>query len=152
MRAVIQRVGRAKVSVDGETIGEIGLGLLVLLGAARGDSENLVQQMVDKIINLRIFPDSDDKMNLSLLDVQGEVLVVSQFTLFADCTRGRRPFFGDAEEPERADHLCGVFQKSLSDKGVVVGTGRFGAMMDVELMNHGPVTIILDSDDLRRKK
>jgi D-tyrosyl-tRNA(Tyr) deacylase len=152
MRAVIQRVGRAKVSVSGETTGEIGLGLLILLGVAPGDDDSIAQEMVDKIANLRIFPDAAEKMNLSLLEVQGAALVVSQFTLFADCTRGRRPYFGDAAEPRRAEELCGVFKHMLRDQGVSVESGRFGAMMDVELLNHGPVTIILDSQDLKRKR
>ena len=152
MRAVIQRVGRAKVSVSGESTGEIGLGLLILLGVAPGDDYSIAQEMVDKIANLRIFPDAAEKMNLSLLEVQGAALVVSQFTLFADCTRGRRPYFGDAAEPRRAEELCGVFKHMLRDQGVSVESGRFGAMMDVELLNHGPVTIILDSQELKRKR
>ncbi|MDP7040673.1 MAG: D-aminoacyl-tRNA deacylase [Myxococcota bacterium] len=152
MRAVIQRVGRAKVSVSGETTGEIGLGLLILLGVAPEDDKTIAQQMADKIVNLRIFPDAEEKMNLSLLDVQGSALVVSQFTLFADCTRGRRPYFGDAAEPQEAEELCGAFKHMLRDQGLSVESGRFGAMMDVELLNHGPVTIILDSQELKRKR
>ena len=152
MRAVVQRVSRAKVTVAGETTGEIGRGVLILLGVAPADDEAVAKQMVDKISTLRIFADEADKMNLSLLDMEGEALVVSQFTLFADCTRGRRPYFGDAAEPAHATKLCDTFKTILGEKGIQVGSGRFGAMMDVELLNDGPVTIILDSDELGRKR
>ena len=146
MRAVVQRVSRATVSVDGEITGEIGKGLLVLLGVAGRDSEADAEYLVEKIVNLRIFEDADDKMNLSLLDIAGELLVVSQFTLYGDTRRGRRPSFIDAAPPERANELYEHFVARSRKRVKKVGTGRFQAMMDVELVNDGPVTIMLDSE------
>jgi D-tyrosyl-tRNA(Tyr) deacylase len=145
MRAVIQRVTRAKVTVGDEVTGEIGNGLLVLLGVADGDTEKEALYILDKTLNLRIFEDIDEKMNLSLLDVKGELLVVSQFTLYGDTRRGRRPSFIEAAAPERADELYRFFVEKARETVPRVATGRFQAMMDVELVNSGPVTIILDS-------
>ena len=148
MRVVIQRVSRAKVSVSGETTGEIGRGVLVLLGVSRRDSEKEAVYLVEKTINLRIFEDADGKMNLSLPDIQGEMLVVSQFTLYGDARRGRRPSYIEAAAPERANELYEVFVAEAKKQIAKVETGRFQAMMDVELVNDGPVTILLDSDKL----
>jgi len=152
MKAVIQRVSRASVSVAGEKVGEIGLGLLALLGVAREDVEEDLEFLADKLATLRIFEDDEGKMNLSLLDVGGELLVVSQFTLLADSTRGRRPSFFDAMAPEDAEAMVGRFVTRLKWKGLKVEQGVFGAMMDVELNNQGPVTIILDSTIKRKKR
>ncbi|HQU86600.1 MAG TPA: D-aminoacyl-tRNA deacylase [Pyrinomonadaceae bacterium] len=146
MRAVLQRVSRAKVSVDGEITGEIGKGILVLLGVSREDSEKEAVYLLEKTLNLRIFEDENDKMNLSLLDVQGELLVVSQFTLYGDARKGRRPSFIDAAAPEPANELYEYFVAEARKQIEKVATGRFQAMMDVELVNDGPVTILLDSD------
>ena len=145
MRAVLQRVSRGKVTVDGEVTGEIGKGLLVLLGVGNSDGESDATFLVDKIVNLRIFDDQAGKMNLSLLDIDGGLLVVSQFTLYADARKGRRPSYINAADPDLANKLYEFF---VSESGKYVGnvqTGRFQAMMDVELVNDGPVTIILES-------
>ena len=146
MRAVVQRVKRAKVTVGREITGEIGKGLLVLLGVSVRDSETDAAYLVDKTLNLRVFEDADDKMNLSLLDIKGELLVVSQFTLYGDATRGRRPSFIDAAPPIRANTLYEVYVTEARKQLNRVETGRFQAMMDVELINDGPVTILLDSE------
>ena len=146
MRAVIQRVSRAKVTVEGEITGEIGRGMLVLLGVSRDDTEREAVYLLDKTLNLRIFEDAEDKMNLSLLDAGGELLVVSQFTLYGDATRGRRPSFIDAAPPIRANTLYEAYVAEARKQIKRVETGRFQAMMDVELVNDGPVTILLDSD------
>jgi D-tyrosyl-tRNA(Tyr) deacylase len=146
MRAVVQRVSRVRVTVDGEITGEIGRGLVVLLGVAGRDSEKDAEYLVEKIINLRIFQDADDKMNLSLLDIKGELLVVSQFTLYGDTRRGRRPSFIDAAPPNKANQLYEYFVAKAREQVEKVGTGRFQAMMDVDLVNDGPVTIMLDSE------
>lgn len=146
MRAVVQRVSRAKVTVGEAITGEIGKGLLVLLGVSVRDSEKDASYLADKVLNLRIFEDAEDKMNLSLLDIKGELLVVSQFTLYGAVTRGRRPSFIDAAPPERANHLYEVFVAEAGKQIENVRTGRFQAMMDVELVNDGPVTILLDSE------
>lgn len=146
MRAVIQRVSRASVTVGSEITGEIGKGLLVLLGVSVRDTEKDATYLVDKVLNLRIFEDAEEKMNLSLLDIKGELLVVSQFTLYGDVTRGRRPSFIDAAPPERANHLYEAFVAEAGKQIDGVQTGRFQAMMDVELVNDGPVTILLDSE------
>jgi len=146
MRAVVQRVSRAKVTVGDEVTGQIGKGLLVLLGVSVRDTDKDAIYLVDKILNLRVFEDAQDKMNLSLLDIKGELLVVSQFTLYGDVTRGRRPSFIDAAPPERANHLYEAFVGAAGKQVANVQTGRFQAMMDVELVNDGPVTILLDSE------
>ena len=145
MRLVVQRVKRAEVRVDGEVVGRIGPGLLVLLGAGEGDGAADVAWCVDKVVNLRVFEDDAGKMNRSLLDVAGALLVVSQFTLYGDCRHGRRPSFTAALEPTAAAALCDELVRQARALGVGVETGRFGAMMDVELVNDGPVTLLLDS-------
>jgi D-aminoacyl-tRNA deacylase len=146
MRAVVQRVKRAKVTVGSEVTGEIGKGLLVLLGVSVRDTERDAAYLSDKTLNLRVFEDAEDKMNLSLLDIKGELLVVSQFTLYGDATRGRRPSFIDAAPPIRANTLYEVYVAEARKQIGKVQTGRFQAMMDVELVNDGPVTILLDSE------
>ena len=145
MRAVIQRVSRAKVTVDGEITGEIGRGILVLLGVSREDSEKEALYLLEKTLNLRIFEDAEGKMNLSLLDIAGDLLVVSQFTLYGDARKGRRPSYIKAAEPLEANRLYEFFVSEARRQIGRVGTGRFQAMMDVELVNDGPVTILLDS-------
>lgn len=145
MRAVLQRVTRARVEVAGHTVGEIGVGLLVLVGVARDDSASDVDYLAEKVVNLRVFEDDQGKMNQSLLDTRGAVLAVSQFTLYGDARRGRRPSYIDAAEPEKANELYEHFIAQVRDKGVKVETGVFQAMMEVELINNGPVTILLDS-------
>lgn len=148
MRALLQRVSRAEVRVAGESVGAIDGGLVVLLGVGKGDGEADSAALAKKVAELRIFADADDKMNLSVQDVGGAVLVVSQFTLHADVRKGRRPYFGNAEAPERANALCEHFSAQLCARGLTVATGRFGAMMEVELVNDGPVTLWLDSAEL----
>ncbi len=148
MRACIQRVRRASVVVDGETVGRIELGLLVLLGVGRDDTHEDARAMADKIVGLRIFPDEDDKMNRSLEDIGGAMLVVSQFTLWGDCRKGRRPSFIQAAPPELGEPLYEAFVRAVADRGIHVETGRFRAHMDVELVNDGPVTLLLDSQKL----
>jgi len=145
MRAVVQRVIRARVTVDGWTTGEIGIGLLVLLGVGREDAEADVTYLAEKIVGLRIFEDQDGKMNRSVADVGGSVLAVSQFTLYGDVRRGRRPSFDAAAPPEPARRLYEKFVASIQTAGLRCETGRFQAMMQVELVNEGPVTILLDS-------
>ena len=145
MRAVVQRVQQSSVKTNGEIVGRIGQGLLVLLGVAKGDGSKDVDYLVNKILNLRIFEDEDGKMNQSLLEIGGELLAVSQFTLLADCRKGRRPSFIAAAEPEKATELYETFIERVRQKGVAVQTGRFGAMMEVALINDGPVTIIIES-------
>jgi D-aminoacyl-tRNA deacylase len=148
MRALIQRVSHASVTVDEKVVGDIGKGLLIFLGIGLEDTENTVKTLVDKIVQLRIFSDEQGKMNLSLLDVQGEVLVVSQFTLHADVSRGRRPSFTKAAPPSMAIPLYELFKETCMKYSLTVESGVFGAYMDVELLNSGPVTIWLDSDEL----
>jgi D-aminoacyl-tRNA deacylase len=145
MRAVVQRVSFARVKVAGEVVGEIGTGLLVLLGAAAEDGDDDAAQLASKIVGLRIFEDEAENMNRSLLDVGGALLVVSQFTLLGDCRKGRRPSFTQAMEPVEAERLCDLFVRRCAELGPRVETGRFRAMMDVELCNRGPVTMLLDS-------
>ncbi len=145
MRAVIQRVSRASVTVEGETVGSIGKGLLVLLGVAVTDGEKDADYLVEKTLNLRIFDDSDGKMNLSVIEAEGGLLVVSQFTLLADSRKGRRPSYTDAARPEDANRLYEYFVSRAGRSVANIATGRFQAMMDVELVNDGPVTILLDS-------
>ena len=144
MRAVIQRVTHASVSVEDQVIGAIGPGLVILLGVAQGDGETEARWLADKIVNLRIFRDEDGKFNRSALDVGGEVLVISQFTLLGDARRGRRPSFTNAAPPEVAEPLVDVFVDLVRQHGVHVATGRFGAFMLVEIHNDGPVTLVLD--------
>ncbi|GBC59609.1 D-tyrosyl-tRNA(Tyr) deacylase [Desulfonema ishimotonii] len=145
MRAVIQRVRESAVSVEERIVGQIGRGILVLLGVADGDTEKEADFLADKIIHLRIFEDDAGKMNRSLTDIGGELLVVSQFTLLGDCRKGRRPSFAHAAGPETANRLYEYFVSRVRETGVPVQTGRFRAMMDVRLVNDGPVTLILDS-------
>jgi D-tyrosyl-tRNA(Tyr) deacylase len=148
VRAVVQRVSRAGVTVDGESVGAIKRGLLVLLGISGRDSDADVLYYVEKILNLRIFEDEQDKMNLSVLDLSGDLLVVSQFTLYGDTRRGRRPSFIDAARPAEANRLYEHFVGECRKKIARVETGRFQATMDVELVNDGPVTILIDSEKL----
>ena len=145
MRAVIQRVKKSSVVVNRHIIGEIGKGLLVLVGIAKDDKTGDADYLADKIINLRIFEDEAGKMNRSLFETGGEMLVVSQFTLLGDCRKGRRPSFFDAAEPDKAKELYHYFSKQVKKKRIPVKTGEFRAMMDVSLINDGPVTLIIES-------
>jgi D-tyrosyl-tRNA(Tyr) deacylase len=145
MRAVLQRVRRARVVVGEEVVGQIDAGLLVLLGVAPTDTPEDARWLADKTVGLRIFADADDKMNRSVADLGGSVLVVSQFTLYGDCSKGRRPSFISAAPPEIAVPLYEAFVNAIKAQGVPTTTGRFGAMMQVELVNDGPVTLILES-------
>jgi D-aminoacyl-tRNA deacylase len=145
MRVVVQRSKDASVTVDGEVTGQITKGLVLLVGVTHADKEEDALFLADKISNLRIFEDADGKMNLSLMDVGGEILSVSQFTLYGDCRKGRRPNFMEAARPDQAIQLYEVFNSMLREKGIRVETGIFGAMMDVQLINDGPVTLIVDS-------
>jgi D-aminoacyl-tRNA deacylase len=145
MRAVVQRVTRASVQVDGEVVGRIGLGWLVLLGVARGDTDADADRLAEKVVGLRAFADEQGKMNRSVAEVSGAVLVVSQFTLLGDCRKGRRPSFDEAAEPAEAERLYLRFAAAVGAAGVPVATGVFRAMMQVELVNDGPVTFLLDS-------
>jgi D-tyrosyl-tRNA(Tyr) deacylase len=149
MRAVLQRVSRASVRVSGSTRGEIGRGLVVLLGVRSDDSTTDLQWLSEKIVNLRIFEDLDGKMNRSLADIDGEMLIISQFTLYGDCRKGRRPGFSTAAPPETAEPMYERFIQDVKDKQIRVATGIFGATMEVELVNDGPVTLLLDSDKTR---
>jgi len=145
MRAVLQRVSRASVTVGGEVVGQIERGILVLLGVEADDTDEDARQLADRTIALRIFDDADGKMNLSLEDIGGSLLVVSQFTLLGDCRKGRRPSFIGAAPPELAEKLYNTFIGAAGSRGIPVATGRFRAMMDVKLVNDGPVTLLLDS-------
>ena len=145
MRAVVQLVKKAAVSVNGSVISEIGPGLLVLLGIRKNDIPGDARIVAEKIAHLRIFPDKSKLMNLSLLDVGGQMLVVSQFTLYGDCRKGRRPSYSNAAPPAQAEELYEVFMRETAELGIRVAAGKFQAMMDVELINQGPVTILLDS-------
>jgi D-tyrosyl-tRNA(Tyr) deacylase len=145
VRAVVQRVARASVSVEGAVVGSIGPGLLVLLGVAKGDSEQDAEQLAERVVHLRIFPDAEGHMNRSVFDERGGVLVVSQFTLLGDARKGRRPSFIDAAPPDEANRLYECFAARAAESGLEVARGVFRAMMDVELVNRGPVTILLDS-------
>ena len=145
MRAVVQRVTNADVKIDGRVNGKIDDGLLVLLGVGNGDTEEDMKYIADKIIKLRIFSDENDKMNLSLEDVGGSMLVISQFTFYGDCSHGRRPYFGNAMEPVSANEMYEKFVAYIREQGIHTETGEFGADMKVSLTNDGPVTIILES-------
>jgi D-tyrosyl-tRNA(Tyr) deacylase len=146
MRAVVQRVSRASVTVDGEVIGAIERGLCVLVGVGKRDTKADAEQLADKLVGLRIFEDEAGKINRSLLDVGGSLLCISQFTLFADVTRGRRPSFADAMEPDAAKQLFDTLCDACRARGAVVATGRFRAKMQVELVNDGPVTLLVDTE------
>jgi D-aminoacyl-tRNA deacylase len=152
VRIVLQRVTRASVTVDGETVGSIQSGLLLLVGVADGDTEDDARRLAQKCAEMRIFSDDAGRFNLSLLDAGGEALVVSQFTLLADTRRGRRPSFEAAAPPDIAEPIVEAFATAMRQAGVHVATGRFGAKMDVELVNDGPVTIVVDSAELERPR
>jgi D-tyrosyl-tRNA(Tyr) deacylase len=145
MRAVVQRVSAASVRVGDEVVGRIGRGLLVLVGVARADGEREADYLAEKVAHLRVFEDDDGKLNRSVLDVGGEVLVVSQFTLLGDCRKGRRPSFIEAADPERGNRLYGHFVERVVRAGIPVQTGRFRALMAVSLVNDGPVTLVIDT-------
>lgn len=144
MKGLIQRVKRASVTIDGKVYSKINQGILILLGVEKGDNEQNADKLADKLCKLRIFEDEDGKMNKSILDVNGEILIVSQFTLAGDCKKGTRPSFDKAELPQRANELYKYFVDLIKQKNIPVGTGVFGAMMDVELVNDGPVTFMLE--------
>ena len=148
MRLLVQRVKNSNVVVEGKTIGEIGQGFMVLLGVAPTDTKETADFLVQKLINLRVFEDENEKLNLSLMDIKGEILSISQFTLYANCKKGRRPSFLDAAKPEISKPLYEYFNKALENAGVHTETGIFGAMMKVSLINDGPTTIILDSKEI----
>jgi len=147
LRVVVQRSKEARVEVEGQTVGEIRQGLVLLVGIRHEDTINDVRWMADKLVNLRIFEDEDGKMNRSLLETGGQILSISQFTLYGDCRKGRRPNFMAAARPEQAEPLYEQFNQLLREHGVDVQTGRFGAMMDVKLTNWGPVTLVIDSEN-----
>lgn len=151
MRLVVQRVTESNVKVDNKIVGKIDNGFMVLVGISNDDNEQIIDKMIDKLINLRVFEDENEKMNLSLLDIEGSILSISQFTLYADCKKGRRPSFVDAAKPSLAKPLYEYFNEKIEEKGIKVEKGIFGAMMDVMLINDGPVTIILDSDEIIKK-
>lgn len=148
MRAVIQRVSRASVKVEGNTLGSIRCGLLIFLGVGEGDTEADLRYIADKAAGLRIFCDENGKMNLSVVDVGGEVLVISQFTLYGDCRKGKRPSFSKSMEPEAANKMYEQFIENFKSRGIKTEHGEFGADMKVELLNDGPVTILLDSSKI----
>ncbi len=152
MRALLQRVVQASVQVDGQMVGRIGKGLLIFVGVGRHDDHDDAVSLADKAVDLRIFPDHEGRSNLSLLDAGGSALVISQFTLYADCRKGRRPSFSDAADPGPAEALVKEFHLALERRGVTTASGRFGAHMDVSLQNDGPYTILLDSEALARPR
>lgn len=145
MRVVVQRSKQASVTVEQEIVGQIEHGLVLLVGMTHTDTEKEVEYMAEKVANLRIFEDEEGKMNRSVLDTGGQILSISQFTLYGDCRKGRRPSFIEAARPEQAEPLYDLFNRKLRERGLVVETGRFGAMMDVQLLNHGPTTLIIES-------
>lgn len=144
MKVIIQRVKSASVSIDSKIYSQIGQGLLVFLAIKFGDNEENIDYIVQKIINLRIFSDESDKMNLSIQDIKGEILLISQFTLYANCQKGNRPSFTEAEKPEVAENLYNKFIEKLKQSNIIVKTGQFRALMDISLINNGPVTIELE--------
>ncbi|MGE5443701.1 MAG: D-aminoacyl-tRNA deacylase [Ignavibacteriales bacterium] len=145
MRAVVQRVKEARVEVEGEVAGRIGEGILLFLGIRKDDAQDDIKYLVEKALGLRMFDDNAGEMNLSIAEVGGEILVVSQFTLYGDCRKGRRPSFDEAASPDMAERLYGIFVEEVKKRGINVQTGRFRALMDIHLINSGPVTILLDS-------
>lgn len=145
MKAVVQRVLKANLKVDGKLISEIGKGMVIFLGVGKGDEKSSLEKMAKKLSNLRIFEDKNGKMNLSIKDIGGQILLVSQFTLFADCSHGNRPSFFDAEVPERANEFYLEMEKLLKNENIIVKMGVFGADMKIEALNDGPVTIMMDS-------
>lgn len=152
MRAVLQRVKEADVKIEGKVYGSIKKGYMILVGFNADDNQQIIDRLVEKIIHLRVFEDENQKMNRSLVDVEGSILSISQFTLYADCRKGRRPSFIDAAKPDISSPLYDYFNEALKNKGIHVETGIFGADMKVSLINDGPVTIVLDSDELIPKK
>lgn len=148
MRIIIQRSKKSKVTIDNKINGKISQGFVLFVGFTHSDNENIIDKMIEKLINLRIFEDENGLMNLSLLDVKGEILSISQFTLYADITKGRRPSFTNAMKPDEASILYDLFNEKLNNKNIKIKTGIFGADMKVEIYNDGPVTIILDSEEL----
>jgi len=146
MRVVVQRVKQARVDIAGETTAMVGEGFLLLLGVQKNDSEGDVKYLVDRVLGLRIFEDARGKMNLSIMDKGGAILIISQFTLYGDCRKGRRPSFDDAAPMELAKNLYNLFVEKIKERGVRVETGRFGSFMDVSLINSGPATFLLDSN------
>ncbi|WP_028044702.1 D-aminoacyl-tRNA deacylase [Candidatus Stoquefichus massiliensis] len=148
MKVIVQRVKESSVSIDGHVKGHIEKGYMVLVGFCEGDNQEIIDRIVDKIIHLRVFEDEQGKMNLSLKDVNGSILSISQFTLYADCRKGRRPSFITAAKPDVAIPLYNYFNQRIKDSGIYLETGVFGADMKVSLINDGPVTIILDSQDI----
>ena len=145
MKVLIQRTSKAGVSIDGETVSSINKGILALVGIEKGDTKEQVEKLAKKVVNLRIFPDENDKMNLSLMDIQGEMLIVSQFTLCGDCKKGTRPSFDKSAPPDIANELYEYFISLVKNCGIKTGTGKFGAMMEVSLINDGPVTFMLEA-------
>ncbi|MBO5760310.1 MAG: D-tyrosyl-tRNA(Tyr) deacylase [Lentisphaeria bacterium] len=148
MKALVQRVTEGSVSIDGEVVGSIGKGLVILFGAGKGDTEKDAKYLAEKCVNLRIFNDEEGRMNRSLLDIEGEVLIISQFTLYGDCRKGRRPGFSDAALPEEAEKLYELFKSLIREQNVKkVACGRFGADMKVKIFNDGPVTFMLEAEN-----
>ena len=145
MKAIIQRAGKASVTVNSQVVGEIGKGIVVLLGISSDDTEQNADKMAEKVTNLRIFDDAEGKMNLSCLDIKGDALVISQFTLYGDCRKGRRPSYDKAARPDKAEQLYNYFVNKLKEYSLKIETGVFGAMMSVSIVNEGPVTLIIET-------